>query len=318
MEIVNLNEKNMDLALDLYNQSIIDGEILYKPMNIENFKEFFLDENEDFKKISIMEKNGNAFASGSFKDNKGYITLIIVKKDSRRKGLGTKILNKLEEEIKKLGDIKEFDIIFFNPMNLSWIVPDTKGHDHPNSPGIDVSSMAYIFFKNNGYRDKAYQNSYYIDLKNYEQPLEIIKLKEELKNKGITFEVYDKNKHIDMKELFDILDNPLWIRDVYGESIKDNPRPILVPIKDNKVGGFTGPLDVEESGRGYFAGIAVHPDFRGQGVAKVLFSELCINFKNMDAKFMTLFTGENNPARNIYEAAGFKIVRTWADMKKEI
>ena len=256
MEIVNLNEKNMDLALDLYNQSIIDGEILYKPMNIENFKEFFLDENEDFKKISIMEKNGKALASGSFKDNKGYITLIIVKKDSRRKGLGTKILNKLEEEIKKLGDIKEFDIIFFNPMNLSWIVPDTKGHDHPNSPGIDVSSMAYIFFKNNGYRDKAYQNSYYIDLKNYEQPLEIIKLKEELKNKGITFEVYDKNKHIDMKELFDILDNPLWIRDVYGESIKDNPRPILVPIKDNKVGGFTGPLDVEESGRGYFAGIA--------------------------------------------------------------
>ena len=38
----------------------------------------------------------------------------------------------------------------------------------------------------------------------------------------------------------------------------------------------------------------------------------------MGAGYMTLFTGEANPARNIYEAAGFRIVRTWADMRKEV
>ena len=33
---------------------------------------------------------------------------------------------------------------------------------------------------------------------------------------------------------------------------------------------------------------------------------------------MTLFTGETNPARYIYQSAGFKIVKTWSDMEKVI
>jgi len=43
-----------------------------------------------------------------------------------------------------------------------------------------------------------------------------------------------------------------------------------------------------------------------------------MSLKDLGAEFMTLFTGETNPARNIYETAGFKIVKTWADMKFEI
>ncbi|TVR54608.1 MAG: GNAT family N-acetyltransferase, partial [Spirochaetaceae bacterium] len=42
----------------------------------------------------------------------------------------------------------------------------------------------------------------------------------------------------------------------------------------------------------------------------------CMGLKQIGAEFMSLFTGEANPARNIYEAAGFKIVRTWANMRK--
>lgn len=33
---------------------------------------------------------------------------------------------------------------------------------------------------------------------------------------------------------------------------------------------------------------------------------------------MSLYTGDTNPARHIYESSGFKIVRTWANMRKEI
>ncbi|HIX29130.1 MAG TPA: GNAT family N-acetyltransferase, partial [Candidatus Blautia stercoravium] len=81
--------------------------------------------------------------------------------------------------------------------------------------------------------------------------------------------------------------------------------------------GFTGPLDVEKKGRGYFAGIAVDESVRGKGVAKILFCELCMGLKEQGASFKTLFTGEKNPARNIYEAAGFQIVKSWANMRKE-
>ena len=56
---------------------------------------------------------------------------------------------------------------------------------------------------------------------------------------------------------------------------------------------------------------------RGNGAGKVLFGRLCTGLRDLGAKYMTLFTGETNPARNIYEAQGFKIVRTWADMHKQ-
>ena len=50
----------------------------------------------------------------------------------------------------------------------------------------------------------------------------------------------------------------------------------------------------------------------------VLFSVLCRSLKEIGASYMTLFTGETNPARYIYQSAGFKIVKTWADMEKKI
>ena len=57
-------------------------------------------------------------------------------------------------------------------------------------------------------------------------------------------------------------------------------------------------------------------------VWKLMFNEtqgiINVALKAMGASFMTLFTGENNPARNIYEAAGFTVVRTWADMRKTL
>lgn len=50
----------------------------------------------------------------------------------------------------------------------------------------------------------------------------------------------------------------------------------------------------------------------------VLFELLLDGFKTKGAKFSTLFTGVDNPARKIYERTGFKAVRNWAVMGKEI
>ncbi len=107
-------------------------------------------------------------------------------------------------------------------------------------------------------------------------------------------------------------------RDILGEIAKENPRPILIAEQEGKAIAFAGPLDKEPSGRGYFAGIGCHAEYNGLGVAKVLFSNLCLGLKSVDADFMTLFTGEQNKARNIYEDAGFKIIRSWSVMRKEI
>ena len=51
---------------------------------------------------------------------------------------------------------------------------------------------------------------------------------------------------------------------------------------------------------------------------KPVFCEMCARHRNGGADFMSLYTGEDNPARNIYESAGFRIVRSFADMRKAV
>lgn len=333
MEYIELNEENAEAANAIWEESIEADGLVYKPFKgIEPFLDFFLPKREQaYQKISILTKDGAGFASGCYVpgEERAYITYIGVRREYRRQGIGAGLLERLEELLLRnpaaggsrdisRRNVNRTELVFFNPMNCGWRIPGGNGADHPNAPGIDVSTGAYLFFKNNGYRDYAMQNSYYLNLGAYQIPKEADAAQKQLLKEGITFEIYDPKRHEGLKSMMQGFDNPLWEREILSEVKKGtNSRPVLIVDDGGKTVGFTGPLDVEESGRGYFAGIGVSGDYRGRGIAKVLFCKLCVELKQMDASFMTLFTGELNPARNIYEAAGFRIVKTWADMRKE-
>lgn len=306
---------------ELYRESVDRVEVLHQALLPEEWNRKIFAKEECVRKITVADEDGHGFASGCIDDRSGkcFLTFIAVEKEQRRKGLGRQLLETLEEKLREeKGQRQPIEISFFNPVAFTWNIPEKDGVTHPNTPGVDVSSEAYLFFKNCGYREFALQNSYYLPLSKYEYPADMAARKENLKEKGFTFAVYDKNVHRGMTEMLQALDNPDWQRSILGEpAIPQGGRPILVPIFDNQVCGFTGPLAVEESGRGFFAGIAVDEKARGNGVAKTLFCVLCSKLKEMGAEYMTLFTGENNPARNIYEAAGFRVVRSWSDMRKE-
>lgn len=290
--------------------------------SLEQFYALFAHESDQLKKSVFLDEKTQGFLSASYdvQNSKHYINFIFVPEEFRRQGIGSKLLREYENYINsKVESPPIIELSFFNPVNLTWEVPGTLGHDHPNAPGIEMGSPGYYFFQNNGFRSFAYQNSYYLDLENYSVPETINALATRLAQEGITFEVYDKTTMDGMDALLEDLDSVLWTRDITFETSEEGKnRPIIVPLLNNTVYGFTGPLDVQESGRGYFAGIGVHSALRGRGVAKVLFSQLCYQLQKLGARYMTLFTGETNPARNIYEAAGFRIVKSWADMKKEI
>lgn len=317
--------EDIQIARKLFNDCVAAGEILYKPFETDDaFEKFFLRRpEEDLTTVNLLAEDGSAFASGCYVSgaDKGYITFVAVRRDLRRLGEGREILGELEQRLAEAseGKASKFEIVFFNPMNFSWIVPGTGDHDHPNAPGVDVASGAYLFFKNCGYRDFAYQNSYHIDLADYHFPEDIQRRIASLKEKEIEITYYDPKKHTGLDELFTNLDSELWRHDIMTNLARpDGGDPVLIVDRGGWAMGFTGPLSVQPSGRGFFCGIGVHTDCRGNGAGKVLFSYLCSSLRDMGARFMTLFTGETNPARNIYEAAGFSIVRTWADMRKEL
>jgi len=109
-----------------------------------------------------------------------------------------------------------------------------------------------------------------------------------------------------------------WRKGIMDNLAKDKPDPVIVAADHGKICGFTGPIRVQESGRGFFVGIGTHSQYRGEGIMTVLFELLMDGFKNAGAKFSSLFTGADNPAGKTYERTGFKAVRNWAVMGKEI
>lgn len=86
----------------------------------------------------------------------------------------------------------------------------------------------------------------------------------------------------------------------------------------NTVAGFAGPVYPEPTGRGYFAGIGIAPQYQHRHLGKLLFFRLCEEEKKAGAAYMSLFTGITNPARRIYESAGFRSVRTFGVLLKTL
>lgn len=327
-----VNAKTLDVSvLSAFWNEYAQNEIVIKKFSPEKFNSLFFEEYTGVKKVAVAALDKDkviGFAAGTHKAGMevGYITYVLVDKDYRRQKIGKALAEEIEKMLKEVADVTltKYEAVFYNPVGLSWIVPGTDGHDHPGIPGVDMLQGGYIFMKNIGYRDFAYQNSYYRCLEGFEFSEKIKAKMEKAKEHGLSITYYDKNRHYDLEELFDNLKNPGWKAAIMGNEAKENPLPLLVAEDASagdgraKVIGFTGPLTVQESGRGYFAGIGVHTDYRTYGLGSALFSSLCAGLHDMGAEFMTLFTGETNPARNIYESAGFKVVRCWADMRKEI
>ena len=319
-----LSPEHIDACVTLWNACRAGcPPVHYVPMTPDGFTALFLRDAPDrvvINLVALRDREVIGFASGTVRSGgeQGYVTVVMVREGDRRCGVGTQLLAELEARLTACGQpIDRYEVMFFNPVNIPWIVPGTEGHDHPNAPGVDVSCDGYLFLKNRGYRDIAYQNSYYLPLPDYRYPADIESSIAALARDGIRIVRYDPHRHSGLSELFDDLGNEEWRRIIEANFAPDGPSdPVLIVEDGDRACGFTGPTRVQPSGRGYFAGIGVHSDYRGRGAGTTLFAALCMELKQIGASFMTLFTGETNPARNIYQAAGFRIVRTWADMRK--
>ena len=324
MAVFNLRQEDAAGALALFNGAISSDRLVYRTLDRGQFTGKFFSEEEGVRKINLgysVDGRMAGFVNGAHRTGAegAFMTFVAVDVAHRRRGIGTELVLALHERLRQLdGGIKKIEILFFNPIMLEWVVPGTDGHDHNNSPGMDMSTEAYIFFKNMDYRDFACNNSFYMPLAGYGFSEDVVDKLNGMKSRGLTVCFYDKEKHSGFEELCDDLGSEDWRSHIFGNLAKEKPDPLLIVEHGGRICGFTGPLRVQESGRGYFAGIGIHSGYRGGGSGTALFASLCMGLKEMGAGYMTLFTGENNPARNIYKAAGFKIVKSWANMRREI
>ena len=257
-------------------------------------------------------------ASGSISTERrtGFLSYVCVAPDRRGRGVATALCDGLEEAMAARPEVEKLEAVFHNPVQLPWYIPGGDGDWHPCMPGVDKASGLYLLLKNRGWRDYAHQNCYYRRMSDYVDKPTIAATRERLRSEGIELTLYDPDKHHGLPELFDNIGNPGWKAHVLARL--DLPIVVAVDVNaDGLVVGYTGPLSVSGTpGRGNFCGIGVRTEYRGRGIGKPVFCEMCARHRNGGADFMSLYTGEDNPARNIYKSAGFRIVRSFADMRK--
>lgn len=322
MRLITWKDEYKPEVISLWNRmAVLDG---YKELTEESFDQVFqsqtyFDPDSTFLLLENNEVKG--FACGCTGDDlplgkvAGYITCIVLAEDNQKDGSYGLLLQALEDRFLRLGK-KQAEVLFFNPMHLPWYIPDTPKHEHNNAPGVPVGSRLHTFLQHSGYIQRATEQAMYLLLSTFVYPQEMAERERKAAEQGYEVGLFDSSKHRHVKEMLAGLDNPLWEKEIL-ECVAEG-RPFVIAVKNGEAAGFAGPVICQENGRGYFTGIGVHPDHEGHGLGTILFFQLCGAFQAIGTAYMSLYTGSENPAKRIYEKAGFRSVKSFAIMRKEL
>lgn len=296
----------------------------YASLDMEKFNELLL-RHPDFSPeyTFVLEEKGEilGFVNGCTGDHipkgdvRGYISCLLLREEANTDENSAALLTALEGAFRKAGR-SHSAVTFFNPIRLPWIIPGTLDHQHNNCPGIATDLPLYDRMRSTGYREAAQELAMHRTLADFETPDWVEQRAKKMAAEGYTVARYDANIHVGLEDMVQSLNNSMWSAEIpaAGRAGMD----LLVGLCGNTCAGFTGPVYPEKTGRGYFAGIAVAPKYEHHGLGKLLFYRLLKREKEVGARYMSLFTGVDNPARFIYLEAGFQVVRTFAVMLKEL
>ncbi|SHO43984.1 GNAT family N-acetyltransferase [Anaerocolumna xylanovorans] len=313
-------EEYRDGILKLWNTAAVKTG--YKELDTDSFSRIFTG-NKYFnaEQAFVMRKNDSitGFACGCMGEDlplgktSGYITCVILREDAENTENYEQLLKLLEETFQKAGKTQS-EVLFFNPMLLPWYIKDTDRHEHNNAPGVFKDSRFYDELLQNGYILRTTEQAMYLNLKEFDIPRTIVEKQEKAAKEGYEVALFDKTRHRNVEQMLKKLENPLWEREI-TQCTKEGT-PVLVAAKDGEVVGFAGPMIRQKNGRGYFTGIGVVKEHEGHGLGTVLFYKLCEEEKKVQASYMSLYTGAENPAARIYSQAGFRTVQEFAVMRK--
>lgn len=308
-----------DQASFLYNRCAMEGETLFSPLTPQAFSQTFLSSrsSEGLAFAAAEEGRLTGMVCGSIEGARGFLHALMVNKEDRRQGVARGLLDALCAALREKG-AETLEISGDGPIKTNWLIPGTQGHDHNNMPGLDEQSLLAALLPRFGFRVVSAQVGMYLDLSAY-RPLPDLDLRlEKLRAEGIEAGLYDPGLQYDFDRLCDRVHSELWRAVLKKETAAPFPRPILAATVPGFLVGFTGPVDVQKSGRGWFAGICTDPCYEKRGIATVLFHLLMQAFISAGASFSTLYTGDNNHARHIYERAGFSVVKRFLVMRRTL
>ncbi|MBR5365580.1 MAG: GNAT family N-acetyltransferase [Clostridia bacterium] len=282
------------------------------------------------KTAVFAEKDGidAGFAAGnaSVGAQTGYVTVLLAPDDETRHALLDELIAAMRE---KNPALRRLRWVFYNPCLLRWRLPGPEGFSHPGLPGVPEDSTLYGFLLTEGWRVFARMNVYARALADYRIPDTLREKIAENAASGLSVRLWDPSSDGSFRPLTDALGSEDWRRTLLANEASEDPLPVMIAADEREevrmknngrdfVCGFAGPMRRTDDGRGYFAGIGIHPDYRRRGLGSTLFAMLCDGLRTLGADYMTLFTGADGTAHRIYEAAGFEARRAVAAMECDL
>ena len=327
MDIRLYQKDDLEQIVSLWNTCVSRGEALYRPLQAAYFEEKFISQPGAQVLVAAEGETVLGFLAGCKKteflpgqteeNTPAYLSAFMVAPQCRHQGVGSALLAAFESRFAAMGK-KSFAVSSLCPINLDWVIPGTPGHEHNNMPGIDEECMGFGFLKKHGYAVAVREVAMYLNLAQYEKKPEVEQRRAQLAAEGIVAGVYDPAQQAEFDGMCDRVGSEYWRQVLREETAKAHPRPILAAVHDGHIVGFTGPVDRQENGRGWFTGICTDPLYEKRGIAGVLFNDLMGEFIKVGAAYSTLFTGTENHAQRLYLKTGFKPARYFAIMKKAI
>ena len=326
MEIRALRRSDLPAIVSLWNGCVQRGEVLYRPLEAAYFEEKFM--RQPGAAVLTAHADGalcgfvagcrlTQFLPGQTEENTpAYLSVIMVAPERRRQGVGSALLAAFEAHFAAMGKTA-FAVSSLCPIQLDWVIPGTPGHEHNNMPGVDEDCPGFPFLKARGYTVSVREVAMYLDLAAYEKKPEVEERRAALAREGIMAGLYDVTQRAEFDGMCDRVGSEYWRQVLREETAKENPRPILAAVTGGHMVGFTGPVDRQENGRGWFTGICTDPLYEKRGIAGVLFNDLMGAFIRIGAAYSTLFTGTENHAQRLYLKTGFRPARYFAIMKKK-
>lgn len=265
-------------------------------------------------------------------DNTAYITVLMTDREGGEgEAVRRELLSSMQAALAEINPrLRRLRWVFYNPALLPWRLPEPfSACCHPGAPGVMATDPAMGTLLADGWREFAPLTVYARPLIDYEIPAALTGRMKENEDRGLFTELYDPALHGSFLPLLDALGSADWRRAVLGNAESAHPLPMMIAadrspetlLKNGGRGfvcGFAGPLKRTEDGRGYFAGIGIHPDYRSLGLGSCLFAALCRGLKELGADYMTLFTGTDGTAARIYEKAGFIPAARFSAMEKTL
>jgi len=313
----------------LWNRIALAGEVVYRPLNETALNDKFFKGAQGGARCFVAEDKKQIvglihgtvqtrYLPGETHENTpGYLTVVLVAPEYRRQNIGAALLAELEKTFIMEGK-KRITVSDRNPVQLAWIVPGTPGHEHNKAPGVDEACVGFIFLQTQGYKVSASEVAMYLPLDQYIPDVQLEERRSGLLSQGIETGYYNVSLQYDFDRMCDRVGSEYWRNVLQIETTAIHPRPILAATHDGYIVGFTGPVDLEPSGRGWFTGICTDPMYEKRGIATVLFNFLMQAFITEGASYSTLFTGVENRAQHLYLRTGFRVVRRFAVMSKPL